>query len=48
MEQETDLLHVLTSHPLFIFLVGALVIAGLCILVGFLLGRRRPRRKNDE
>lgn len=45
MEQETDILHLLETHQIILFLVCSAVILALMFFVGIQTGKWRERRK---
>jgi|CXWL01.1.fsa_nt_gi uncharacterized protein YneF (UPF0154 family) len=45
MNDETDLLRVLSQHQIILFLVGAFLLLGLMLTVGVIIGRFAERRK---
>lgn len=48
MNDETDLLHVLSQHPIILFVVGAFLLLGLMLTVGIIVGRFSERRKTKN
>lgn len=48
MEKETDILHLLETHQIVLFLIGALLILGLFLMVGYWKGRRSERRNKSK
>lgn len=48
MENETDILHLLTTHQIVLFLLGAVVITLLLLLIRYVVGRRSGRKHRDE
>lgn len=48
MEQETNVLHLLKEHQVFLFFAGSLIIVGLFFLFGILIGKRSERRRRLE
>lgn len=43
MEHETNILHLLTQHPIILFVIGAVIIVGLAFVIGYLFGRGSDR-----
>lgn len=48
MNEETDLLHVLSEHQIILFFVGAFLLLGLMLTVGIMIGRLTERRKTKN
>lgn len=46
--QETNSLHVLTEHPIIVFLVGAILVGGLLLLVARFLAHRDSIKQTKD